>query len=54
MKAGHSFGLPAIVIDEMPYTTPEEDIDQSSEGHEMVAGAPHKRGRIVLTMQSVH
>ena len=58
MKAGriHAFVPPnTIVIDELPHPTPEEGetalpLEKVRKAHEMLAGAPHKRGKIVLTM----
>jgi hypothetical protein len=29
-------------------------LEEARRAHEMLAGAPHKRGKIVLTMHGVH
>ena len=62
MKVGriHYFGPPnVIVIDEIPCPTLTVEVgtvlplDEARTAHEMLAGAPHKRGKIVLTNEGV-
>ena len=54
----HEYGGPEVLkFEEYPDPVPgpgEVPLEQARRAHEMLANAPHKRGKIVLTMHGVH